>query len=113
MVTVTEVKTKKQQKAFLEFPLDLYRGNPNFVPPLYSDEKKIFRSDYIYHDTCETGYWLAERDGKVVGRISAILQRASNEKHNEKRVRFTRFDAIDDPEVASALFGAVDRKSVV
>ena len=108
MVQITEVKTKAQQKAFLEFPLRLYRGNPNFVPPLYGDEKKIFRSDYIYHDTCETGYWLAQRDGKVVGRISAILQRASNEKHNEKRVRFTRFDAIDDQEVADALFGAVE-----
>ena len=108
MIEIIEVKTKKLQKAFLEFPLNLYRGNPNFVPPLYGDEKKIFRSDYIYRDTCETGYWLAYRDGRIVGRISAILQRASNEKHNEKRVRFTRFDAIDDPEVASALFGAVE-----
>lgn len=108
MVEVIEVKTKRQQKAFLDFPAQLYRNNPNYVPPLYGDEKKIFRSDNIYNDTCETGYWLAMRDGKVVGRISAILQRASNEKHNEKRVRFTRFDAIDDAEVASALFGAVE-----
>lgn len=109
MVTVKEVKTKAEQKAFLEFPLDMYRDNPNFVPPLYGDEKKIFSDDYVYNDTCETGYWLAYRDGKVVGRISAILQRASNEKHNEKRVRFTRFDAIDDAEVAKALFDAVER----
>ncbi len=109
MTEIIEVKTAKQQKQFLEFPLDLYRGNPNFVPPLYGDEKKIFRKDFVYLDTCETGYWFAVRDGKVVGRISAILQRASNEKHNEKRVRFDRFDAIDDQEVASALFGAVER----
>ena len=112
MVTVKEVKTKAEQKAFLEFPLDMYRDNPNFVPPLYGDEKKIFSDDYVYNDTCETGYWLAYRDGKVVGRISAILQRASNEKHNEKRVRFTRFDAIDDQEVADALFGAVEQFAV-
>ena len=109
MVTVKEVKTKAEQKAFLDFPLDLYRDNPNFVPPLYGDEKKIFSKNYVYNDTCETGYWLAYRDGKVVGRISAILQRASNEKHNEKRVRFTRFDAIDDAQVAKALFGAVEQ----
>ncbi|MBQ6235253.1 MAG: N-acetyltransferase [Clostridia bacterium] len=109
MVTVKEVRTKAEQKAFLEFPLDMYRDNPSFVPPLYGDEKKIFSKNYVYNDTCETGYWLAYRDGKVVGRISAILQRASNEKHNEKRVRFTRFDAIDDPEVANALFGAVEQ----
>ena len=109
MVTVEAVQTAKQRKAFLEFPLRLYRDNPNFVPPLYGDEKKIFRKDFVYHDTCETGYWLAYRDGKVVGRISAILQKASNEKHNEKRVRFDRFDAIDDQEVADALFGAVEQ----
>ena len=109
MVTVREVKTKAEQKAFLEFPLDMYRDNPYFVPPLYGDEKKIFSKNYVYNDTCETGYWLAYRDGGVVGRISAILQKASNEKHNEKRVRFTRFDAIDDPEVAKALFDAVEQ----
>lgn len=109
MVTVVPVKTAKQQKQFLEFPLALYRDNPYFVPPLYGDEKKIFRKDFVYHDTCETAYWLALRDGQVVGRISAILQRASNEKHNEKRVRFDRFDAIDDPEVAKALFDAVEQ----
>ena len=112
MVTVKEVKTKAEQKAFLEFPLDLYRDNPYFVPPLYGDEKKIFSEDYIYNDTCETGYWLAYEDGKVVGRISAILQKASNEKHDEKRVRFTRFDAIDDQEVANALFAAVEQFAV-
>ena len=81
MVTVTEVKTRAQQKAFLEFPLKLYRNNPNFVPPLYGDEKKMFRADFVYNDTCEHAYWLAERDGRIVGRISAILQKASNEKH--------------------------------
>ena len=109
MLTVKEVKTKAEQKAFLEFPLELYRGNPNFVPPLYGDEKKIFSQNFIYNDTCECGCWLAYRDNKVVGRIQAILQKASNEKHNEKRVRFNRFDAIDDPEVASALFAAVEQ----
>jgi len=109
MVTVKEVRTKAEQKAFLEFPLDMYRNNPYFVPPLYGDEKKIFSGNYVYNDTCETGYWLAYRDGRVVGRISAILQKASNEKHNEKRVRFTRFDAIDDSEVAKALFDAVEQ----
>ncbi|MBQ1820300.1 MAG: N-acetyltransferase [Clostridia bacterium] len=109
MVTIKEVRSGTEQRAFLEYPLDLYRDNPCFVPPLYGDEKKIFSKDYIYNDTCETGYWLAYRGETVVGRISAILQKASNEKNHEKRVRFTRFDAIDDPEVAKALFGAVEQ----
>lgn len=109
MVTIREVRTKKEQREFLNFPLDLYRDNPCFVPPLYSDEKKIFRDDYVYYDTCEAVYYNAYRDGQIVGRISGILQKAANEKNHEKRVRFTRFDSINDPEVASGLFGAVER----
>ena len=109
MVTVKEVKTKAEQRAFLQFPLDLYRDNPYFVPPLYGDEKKLFSKGFLYNDTCEIGCWLAYRDGRVVGRIMGIIQKAANEKNNEKRVRFDRFDAIDDAEVANALFGAVER----
>ena len=108
MVDIIEVKTKKEQKEFIEFPLKMYKDNPYFVPPLYGDEKKMFRADFVYNDTCETVYYNAYRDGTMVGRISGILQHASNEKTGEKRVRFTRFDSINDPEVASALFGAVE-----
>lgn len=72
------------------------------------DEKKIFRKDYVYYDTCEAVYFLAERHGETVGRISGILQKAHNEKTGEKRVRFTRFDSIDDLKVAKALFDAVE-----
>ncbi len=109
MITVCEVKTKKQQREFLNFPLQLYRGNPCFVPPLYGDEKKMFRKDYIYYDTCEAVYYNAYRGGEMVGRISGILQKASNEKTGERRVRFTRFDAVDDQAVADGLFAAVER----
>ena len=108
MITVEQVRTGKQQKEFLQFPLRLYKENPYFVPPLYGDEKKIFRADYIYHDTCDSVFFLAYEDGKPVGRISGIIQRASNEKTGEKRCRFTRFDAIDKEEVSAALFAAVE-----
>ena len=108
MVSILEVKTKKQQREFLNFPLELYKGEPNFVPPLWMDEKKIFRSDYVYYDTCDAVYFNAYVDGKIVGRISGILQRVSNEKTGERRVRFTRFDSINDKEVAKALFDAVE-----
>ena len=108
MIEIKTVRTKKQQKEFLEFPLKMYRNNPFFVPPLYVDEKKIFRPDFVYNDTCTSEYFLAVKDGVTVGRISAIIQNASNEKTGEKRVRFTRFDSIDDKEVAKALFDAVE-----
>lgn len=108
VIDVREVRTGRERREFLNFPLDMYRDNPYFVPPLYGDEKKIFRKDYVYNDTCETVYFNAYRDGRMVGRISGILQRSSNEKNNERRVRFTRFDSVDDTEVAAALFGALE-----
>ena len=108
MVEIREALTKREQKEFLEFPNRLYRDCPYYVAPLYMDEKKIFRKDYVYYDTCEAVYYNAYRDGRMVGRINGILQRSSNEKWGQKRVRFSRFDCIDDPEVAKALFDALE-----
>jgi hypothetical protein len=109
MVEVKEVKSLKEKREFLNFPIRLYKGNPNFVPPLFMDERKIFRKDYVYYDTCEAVYYNAYREGRMVGRISGILQKAANEKNGEKRVRFTRFDSINDREVSDALFEAVEK----
>ncbi len=108
MLEIIEVKTKRQQKNFIDFPLRLYKNNPYFVPPLYSDEKKLFSKNNIYCDQAETVYFNAYEDGKIVGRISGILQKAANEKWKQRRVRFTRFDSIDDQTVADALFAAVE-----
>ena len=109
MIEIREVKTKKEQKQFVEFPLNLYKGNPYFVPPLYGDEMKMFKKDFIYHESCDIVNYLAFEDGKVVGRIQGIIQRDANKKNNEKRVRFSRFDALDRQEIADALFGAVEK----
>ena len=108
MVTVREVTTRKDLKKFVEFPLELYRACQYFVPPLYSDEMKLLGGPVAYRDVSDTALFLAERDGEVVGRIQAIIQHRYNELHGERRVRFTRFDAIDDKEVSRALFGAVE-----
>ena len=93
MISVRPVSGRKEQKEFVEFPLRLYKDCPQFVPPLYSDEMAVFKKDYVYYDTSEAVYYLAWDGDKVVGRISGILQKASNEKWGQKRVRFTRFDA--------------------
>lgn len=108
MTQIIKVRTKKQQREFMQFPLRMYKNNPYFVPPLYADEKKMFKRDFVYNETCDTEYFLAVKDGKTVGRISAILQKASNEKRGEKRVRFTRFDCVNDQEAAALLFKAVE-----
>lgn len=108
MIKIVEVKTKKEQKRFLNFPLKMYKNNPYFVPPLYSSEKKIFNKNYTYNKTCSHVYFNAYKNGKMVGRISGIIQHVSNDIRGESRARFTRFDSINDKDVASALFNAVE-----
>ena len=107
MITISEVKTKRDIKDFIEFPLKLYKNCPYFVPPLYSDEKKLLKSGGNSSEA-DSIFFLAKKDGEVVGRIHGILQKQFNEIHNTKRIRFTRFDAIDDIEVSKALFDAVE-----
>ena len=107
MVTIKQVSNKKEMKEFVKFPLRLYKGVDEFVPPLFADELKLFGKSNPYNDIAETVFFLAYQDNKIVGRISGIIQHQYNEKHNEKRARFTRFDSINDFEVAKALFDAV------
>ena len=112
MVEIREVNNKSEIRRFLRFPLALYKGNKYFVPPLYSDEKKLFKKNHVYAEQCETVYYNAYVDGKIQGRISGILQKASNDKWNQRRVRFTRFDCVNDVDVAKALFDAVEKWAI-
>ena len=86
MVIIKEVKTKKEIKEFINFPLKMYKKNPYFVPPLYGDEKQLFSKKYVYYDTCEAIYYNAYIGDKIVGRISGIIQHSSNSLRNEKRL---------------------------
>ena len=76
------------------------------------DERNLFGSKNIYNDCCDAVYFNAYRDGRVVGRIMGVIQKACNEKNRERRVRFGRFDSIDDQDVADALFKAVESWAV-
>ena len=108
MIEIVEVISKKQRKQFVNFPLKLYKNNPYFVPPLYMDEMNLFTEKNVYNKTCESSFYLALKNGEVVGRIQGIIQKQFNEIHGEKRARFTRFDSINDEEVATKLFEAVE-----
>ena len=108
MLEIIEVKTKKDRKRFVEYPLKLYKGNPYFVPPLYGDEMAMFTKKNVYYNTCESVFYLAVRDGVVVGRIQGIIQKQYNEIHNVKQVRFTRFDCENNTETAKKLFETVE-----
>ena len=109
MIEIKEVKTAKQRKLFVDFPTKLYKGVKQYVHPLRSSELELFNpKKNVSFEDCEAIYFLAYKDGELVGRIAGIIQRLYNNKVNEKRVRFTRFDAINDKEVAKALFDSVE-----
>lgn len=108
MIEIVEVKTKKQLKQFVEFPNKLYKGNKYYCPPMASDEVNTFiPGKNPAFDFCESRQYLAYKDKKIVGRIAGIISYAHNERQNTKQIMFGRYDAIDDIEVAKALFNAV------
>ena len=109
MIEIKEVKTKKDIKKFVDFPTNLYKGVKQYVHPLRADEINLFNEKKnVSFEDCEAVYYLAYKDGEIAGRICGLIQKLYNEKVNENRVRFTRFDAINDVEVAKALFDAVE-----
>ena len=108
-VQIKRVETKKDLKAFIECHYDLYEGNQYDAPNLYSDELNTFSKDKnAAFDFCEAEYFLALKEGKVVGRVAAIINNKANEKWDKKDVRFGWIDFIDDIEVSKALLKAVE-----
>ncbi len=107
MIEIREVNNKREIRRFLKFTEIHYKDNPYYVPELYMDNKKMFKKNYMYFDQAETVFYNAYKDGIMVGRIQGIIQYVANEKNNQKRVRFTRFEVVDDQEVADKLFDAV------
>lgn len=110
MIHITEVTTKAQLRQFVNFPIDLYRDVPQYIPGTYSDDLADWdREKNLAFSYCEARCWLASRDdGTLVGRIGAILSRKSNDKWGTHRLRFTQVDFIDDREVSAALFQTVE-----
>ena len=108
-VNIVKVENKRQLKKFINFGNELYKGNPYFVPELFADAMTTLRKDRnAAFDFCEADYFLAYRDGKIVGRIAAIINRNANEKWGQKSARFGWVDFIDDNEVVDSLFGAAE-----
>lgn len=104
-IIVKEVKTKKDIKEFLEFPLKLYKDNEFYIPALYSDEKNMYdREKNASYEYCESIEAIAYKNNEVVGRIAGIINNKYNEKMNRKYLRFSHLDMIDDIEVTKALF---------
>ena len=102
---------KKELLKFVHYPIDnLYKNNKYYVPALVLDEVGTLTPEQNpAFDFCESVYYMAYKDGKPVGRIAGIINNAVNEKMGEKDLRFGFVDFIDDKEVSSKLFDAVEK----
>ena len=109
-ITVSEVKSRKDKKAFIYFPEKVHRNNPNWLPPIYMDEWELFNEkknkSYLYSDTI---LYLAYKDRKLAGRIMGIINRRYNEIHNENHGRFCFMECYEDQEVFHALLSSVEK----
>ena len=108
-IEIKRVSDKRGLDTFIQLHYDLYRGNKFDAPNLYRDEvNTLSRDKNSAFDFCEAEYFLAYRDGKVVGRVAAIINHRYNEQWQRPCVRFGWLDLIDDAEVMRALLNAVE-----
>ena len=106
-IEIRRVETKKDLKKFIALPYDLYRGNKNWVPPMRMDEADTHnRKKNPAFEKVDAEYWLAYKDGKLVGRVVGIKVHAEVEEW--QLARFGWIDFIDDPEVSKALIETVE-----
>ena len=99
---------KPALRKYVQFGIDLYHGNPYYVPPLvYDDINTLTPSKNPAFEFCKAQSFMAYRNDVAVGTITAIINTRSNEKTGEKVVRFGFMDFIDDKDVVDALFKAV------
>jgi GNAT superfamily N-acetyltransferase len=107
-IVVRPVTTRRERKLFLEFPWTIYRGDPNWIPPLRIDQKeRVGYSANPFYEHNRAATFLAFRGHEVVGRIAAILNRGHLERYHDNRGFFGFFESVDDQQVAHALLDAV------
>jgi GNAT superfamily N-acetyltransferase len=107
MVTVTTVKTPAQMRQFLDLPFRLYRSNPNWVPPLKKEVRAMLdQKHHPFWEHARGELFLAEQDGRVIGRISAQVDDNYNRLWNERLGSFGFFECEDDQTAADVLFDA-------
>lgn len=109
MIEVKTVSGRRNIKKFVLFPLELYKGNPNFIPDMVSSQMEDLMEDKNpAFEYCQARSFLAYKDGKIAGRVTGLLNPRANEKDGHNHLRFTNLDFIDDEEVANALFAALE-----
>ncbi len=108
-VEIKEVQSRRELREFVNFPEKLYRHNPYYVPPLEFDQMDTLdQKKGAAQEFCDSKLYLAYKDGKLAGRVAAIVNRLANKQWNHKEVRFGWYDFIDDREVSKALMDKVE-----
>lgn len=103
MIEIVQVKDRRGLDAFVNFPDDLFRNDPLYVPPIRKNEKHVLTESPVLAYT-EISMWLAYRDGKLCGRIACFINSRYNSFHNASRARFGWWDTVNDYEVSAKLF---------
>ena len=108
MVTLREATSKADLKKFVKFPFSLYKGSPYWVPPIISEELASFNQDKnpVFKDA-DARFFLAYKEGKLVGRVAAIINWIEINEQKLRKMRFGWFDFIDDQEVSKILLNKV------
>lgn len=108
-VTIRPVETRKELDAFIKLPFRLYAGEPNWVPPILADRRRFFdRSKNPFFEHGEAEYYLAWRGDRIVGRITAQVDRNLHAFQDNRWGQFGFFDVEDDQEAATALVDAAE-----
>ncbi|NOZ42088.1 MAG: GNAT family N-acetyltransferase, partial [Alphaproteobacteria bacterium] len=103
-VTIKEVTSKSELKQFVKLPWSIFKDDPLWVPPLIMERMDILNQQKNpYFEHARAKMWLARKDGKNVGRITAQLDELVEQYHHEKIGHFGFFDCINDQQVADAL----------
>ncbi len=103
-VRIEKVDTKKDLKRFIKFPWVVYKGDPNWVPPMILDVKeRLDRDKNPFFEHAEMELFLAFKDGVLSGRIAAIIDDNHNQAHDEKVAFFGMYESVNDPDVSGAL----------
>ncbi len=104
MITLKEAVTKTELKQFVKFPFSLYKNSPYWVPPIIADEMESFdRTKNPAFQNAEAWFFLAFKNGELVGRIAVIINKLEVNNQRISKLRFGWFDFVDDIEVSSAL----------
>ena len=109
MIEIIEVTSRQQYRAFFQFPFDLYRNCPQWVPTITKEEMEIFdpQKNAVFEHAMAR-LFLAKKEGEIVGRIAAMINWVEIEELKKTKVRFGWYDTIDDLEVSEKLIEAVE-----